>query len=309
MTTAQNIHAAISEQTARLHPASDVGTATFKVADLERSIRFYNEFIGLETLARSEQGASLGAGKRAILNLEAVPGARRQPANTTGLYHAAILLPDRHALAVKISQLSALKYPLGYADHLVSEAFYLSDPDGNGLELYRDRPRSEWGWENGAIRMATDPIDFNSFFKEVDGEDPISASARMPAGTKLGHMHLRVADIPAAEQFYHGVLGFDVTAQMPSALFLSAGGYHHHLGMNTWESKGGLPPVEPSAGLREFSLLLPDEAELERLMRQIEMAGVPVTAGVKSFTVLDPFQNKIVVKIKGTYSPTPDSGG
>jgi catechol 2,3-dioxygenase len=228
-----------------------------------------------------------------VLNLEEVPGARVQPANTTGLYHAAILLPDRHALAVKISQLQALKVPLGYADHLVSEAFYLSDPDGNGLELYRDRPRTEWNWQGKSIRMASDPIDFASFFGEVHPDDPALGQMAMPTGTKLGHMHLRVADIPTAEAFYHGALGFDITAHWPSALFLSAGGYHHHLGMNTWESHGGKPPQEPSAGLREFSLLLPDAAELDRLANQVKAAGVAVEPAGDSAVVIDPFQNRI----------------
>jgi catechol 2,3-dioxygenase len=293
MQTTREIHPSINEQTASLHPASDVGTVTLKVADLERSIKFYNQTVGLAILRQDERIATLGAGNRPILHLERVDGAKRQAPSTTGLYHAAILLPDRRSLAVKVAQLSAIKYPLGYADHLVSEAFYLSDPDGNGLELYRDRPRSEWTWANGLVKMATDPIDFNSFFKEIEGEDPTTASPFVPEGTKLGHMHLRVADIPAAEQFYHAVLGFDVTAHLPSALFLSVGGYHHHLGMNTWESRGGLPPVEPSAGLREFSIFLPDAAELERLTRQIESAGVAVERTAGSASVLDPFQNKI----------------
>jgi len=209
---------------AAIHPATDVGTATFKVASLKRSVNYYTQIIGLQVLRESPQSVQLGAGSRPVLNLEEVPGARVQPANTTGLYHAAILLPDRHALAVKISQLQALKVPMGHADHLVSEAFYLSDPDGNGLELYRDRPRSEWNWQGQSVRMASDPIDFAGFFAEVQPDDPALGQMAVPSGTKLGHMHLRVADIPTAERFYHGVLGFDITAHWPSALFLSAGG-------------------------------------------------------------------------------------
>jgi len=170
--------------------------------------------------------------------------------------------------------------------------FYLSDPDENGLELYRDRPRSEWSWENGRVKMAIDPIDFESFFAEIQGSD-IPSRVAAPEGTRLGHMHLRVADIPLAEAFYHGVLGFDITASMPGALFVSAGGYHHHIGMNTWESRGAKPPVEPSAGLREFSISLPNPAELERLVKQVEAAGVPVEQGEGSALVLDPFQNRV----------------
>ncbi len=287
-------------QTAGLHPATDIGTVTLKVADLQRSRQFYTEVIGLQAFQANDQTAILGAGRRPILTLEAIPSAHRQPANTTGLYHAAILLPDRHSLAVKIAQIAAIrdsagevKYPFGYSDHLVSEAFYLSDPDGNGLELYRDRPRSEWNWDGQQIRMASDPIDFDSFFAEIKDNDDALGNPAVPDGTKLGHMHLRVGNIPAGEQFYHGVLGFDVTARMPTALFLSAGGYHHHLGMNVWESRNGKPPVEPSVGLREFSIALPNVAELDRLTGQIEAAGVSVERTDDSAILYDPWQNRV----------------
>ena len=294
MQSAQSTHSPVLETVPALHPASEVGSVSLKVADLQGSVAFYTQTIGLWPLRQDEHSALLGSGSRSILRLEEVAGAQRPPANTTGLYHAAILFPDRHSLAVKVSQLSAIHYPLGYSDHLVSEAFYLSDPDGNGLELYRDRPRSQWKWVDGQVQMATDAIDFHDFFNEVQGEDPATASPTVPSGTKLGHMHLRVADIGEAEKFYHGVLGLDVTAQLPSALFLSAGGYHHHIGMNTWESRRGKPPVEPSAGLREFSLVLPDQVELERLVKQIEAAGVPlVEQEATSALVLDPCQNRI----------------
>jgi catechol 2,3-dioxygenase len=286
-----------SEQVAALHPATEVGAVTLKVADLERSLAFYNNVIGLKTLDQDQGKAFLGAGKRSIVTLEAVPGARPQPAATTGLYHAAILLPDRHALAVKMAQIAAIRYPFGYADHLVSEAFYLSDPDNNGLELYRDRPRSEWTWDGDKIRMASDPIDFDSFFAEIKDDSELSDLAMLD-GTKLGHMHLRVGDIAVAEPFYHGVLGFDVVAKWPGALFVSAGGYHHHIGMNTWESRGGHAPEELTAGLREFSVSLPDKAELARLISQIETAGVPVERGADSAVVLDPWQNRVKLVLK-----------
>jgi catechol 2,3-dioxygenase len=283
-----------SAEAAALHPATEVGTVTLKVADLWRSLAFYTEVIGLQAFEQDEHIATLGAGQRAILELESVPGAQPPPAHATGLYHAAILLPDRHALAVKVAQLEAIRYPFGYGDHLVSEAFYLSDPDGNGLELYRDRPRGEWSWVDNHVRMATDPIDFDSFFAEINGDDEaVLSNPALPAGTKLGHVHLRVADIALAEEFYHGLLGFDVTARLPGALFVSAGGYHHHLGMNTWESQGGKPAVDPVTGLREFSISLPDMGELGRLTSRVEAAGVPVERGAGSAVLLDPFQNRI----------------
>jgi catechol 2,3-dioxygenase len=284
---------ALKQTTARLDAAVEVGTFTLKVTDLQRSLTFYTELIGLQIFQQDADSAVLGAGNRIIMSLEAVKGAAPQPAGTTGLYHAAILFPDRHSLAVKVAQLAAIRYPFGYGDHLVSEAFYLSDPDNNGLELYRDRPRSEWHWDGAQVRMATDPIDFDSLFAEIKEGDPALANPQMPAGTKLGHMHLRVGNIPAAKQFYHDVLGFDLVAQMPSALFMSAGGYHHHLGMNIWESRNGNAPAEHFAGLREFSISLPTQAELDRLVEQIEAAGVTVTRGDQSVVLSDPWQTRI----------------
>jgi len=285
----------VSQQDAvkRLHPAVEVGTVTLKVASLARALAFYTQIIGLQIFQQGEEKAVLGSGKRRILNLQQVQGARRQPVNTTGLYHAAILFPSRHALAVKMMQIASIQYPFGQSDHLVSEAFYLSDPDGNGLELYRDRPRSEWTWDGSQVRMAIDPIDFDNFFAEVKEGDPALANPAAADGTKLGHMHLRVGNVAIAERFYHGVLGFDVVASMPGALFVSAGGYHHHLGLNMWESRGGQPPAEPSAGLSEFSISLPDRAELDRLTKQVESAGVSVERSADSALVLDPWQNHV----------------
>src|SRR5258708_3819124 len=205
------------EVIASLHPATDVGTVSLKVADLNRSLAFYTQVIGLEVFKQDKHTAILGVGQRPILALEEVTGARPQPRNTTGLYHAAILFLDRHALAVKMAQITSIRYPFGYSDHLVSEAFYLSDPDDNGLELYRDRPRSEWTWVNNRIQMASDPIDFDSFFGEVkEGEEALSNPAAADR-TKLGHMHLRVSDIDTAEKFYHGVLGFYYVVKLPGA--------------------------------------------------------------------------------------------
>ena len=276
-----------------LHPAVEVGTVTFKVANLARSLKFYTQVIGLEVFKQDEHSAVLGAGDRPILLLEEVPGATRLARNVTGLYHAAILFPTRHALAVKIRQLVSLSYPFGYGDHLVSEAFYLDDPDANGLELYWDRPRSTWKWINGQVQMASDPVDMESLFGELLPNDPALNNPAVPAGTKLGHMHLRIGNVGKARAFYQGVLGFDLVVQMPTALFLSAGGYHHHLGMNVWESNGGKPTPENSAGLREFSISLPDQAEFDRLVAQIEAAGIAVERAGESALVLDPFQTRI----------------
>ncbi len=283
---------------ASIHPSAGVGTVTLKVSDLQRSLAFYTAVIGLGKMQQSTGTAVLGAGNQPIVILAEVPGAQPQPVHTTGLYHAAILFPDRRSLARKIAQIINLRISPGYADHRVSEAFYLSDPDGNGLELYRDRPPQEWTWKGEYVRMASDPINFDNFFGEIQGEDVAKASPAVPASTRLGHMHLRVADIPQAEKFYHGALGFNITAHWPGALFVSAGGYHHHIGLNAWQSRGGRPPMEPSAGLREFSITLPDQAELERLVTQIQSTGIAVDKKPDSALVMDPFQNPIRLVVR-----------
>ena len=283
--------------TATIHPNTEMGVITLKVADLDRSMAFYNEIIGMRTLTQDLQSATLGVAARPIVRVEAVANAQRQPRGTTGLYHAAILLPDRLSLAIKIAQLAAAKYPIeGYADHLVSEAFYLSDPDGNGLEIYRDRPRSEWPRINGNIQMASDPIDLDEFFSH--SPNPVPGDMALPIGTTLGHVHLRVGNIASAQQFYQKVMGFDLITIMPSALFLSAGGYHHHLGMNIWESRNGQPAPASSVGLREFSIYVPDIAEQDRLTAQIEAAGVGVERTGDVVLVRDPFQNQIVLSVR-----------
>ncbi len=233
----------IRQSETSIHPDTRIGSVLIKVANLDRSLDFYTNLIGLPVIQQEKGNALLGASQRPLLALKELPSAQRPPENTTGLYHAAILFPDRRSLAIKIAQLVEANIPFGQSDHLVSEAFYLTDPDGNGLELYRDRPKSEWIWQDGGVRMAVDPLDFNSFFSEIFPGEPALENNTVPKSTRLGHIHLRVADIDIAQNFYHGVLGFDVTARMSGALFLSAGGYHHHLGMNIWQSRSRLAAI------------------------------------------------------------------
>ena len=284
--------------TASIHPKTEIGVATLKVADLDRSLKFYTEIIGLHPLTLDAQSATLSAGSRSIMRIEAVPAAQRQPHGTTGLYHVAILLPDRATLIVKMAQIAAARYPIsGYADHLVSEAFYLNDPDGNGLEIYRDRPRDQWPRVDGQIQMASNPIDLDEFFSTVSAP-ALPTDPSLPVGTTLGHMHLRVGNIPVALQFYHNVLGFDLITTMPNALFLSAGGYHHHIGMNIWESRNGQAPPESSVGLREFSIWLPDIAERDRLVAQMEASGIAVEHQSDTVLVRDPWQTQIALAVR-----------
>jgi catechol 2,3-dioxygenase len=219
----------------------------------------------------------------------------------TGLYHLALLLPSRRDLAEALARLAQSRWPLtGASDHLVSEALYLNDPDGNGIEIYRDRPREEWPHANGRIEMATLPLDLDGVLAELGGDHAVPAE--VPSGTTMGHVHLQVADLDAAEAFYSGVLGFDVTVRgYPGALFVSAGGYHHHLGLNTWHSAGAAAPADGSIGLRSFDVVLPDAGALAAVLERTRVAGLePQATGEAGSAMLrDPSGNAVVLRTAG----------
>jgi catechol 2,3-dioxygenase len=277
-------------------PATQVGIAGLTVADLDREVAFYTDALGFQLLERREHEAILGAGGRPVLALRHLPGADLAPERATGLYHFAILLPTRADLGRWLRHWLEAGFGVpGQGDHLVSEALYLSDPEGNGIEIYRDRPRDEWTWDGGQVRMATDPVDLRGVLADADREG--KSWTGMPAGTRIGHMHLKVGDIARAEAFYHDVLGFDIVARMPSALFVSAGGYHHHIGMNTWHSRGAGPAPEGSTGLRFFSLELPDEAARAAVVARLDAAGIAHTEAGNAVLLRDPWQNVILLHI------------
>ncbi len=277
-----------------LDPATRVGLVTIAVSSLERSLSYYRDGLGFTVKEQNEQVMFLGpAAGIPLLALVEQPNAQPQPANTTGLYHFAILLPTRKDLGRILSHIVGSHMPLdGYADHLVSEALYLSDPDGNGIEVYRDRPRSTWLIHNGQVAMASDPIDLEGLMAE--GRQDTSEWARLPAQTTLGHVHLRVANIQQAEQFYHQILGFAIMLHMPGALFVSAGGYHHHIGLNTWQSRNGPQPPHNAVGLRFFTIQLPDAAELAKVLARLQAAGWPVEQQEEGISLRDPWGNKLL---------------
>ncbi len=256
-----------------LPAATHIAYAHLRVADLERALAFYHDLLGLRVITVSDSSAALSATGvlPPLIVLEAHPGARPRPPRTTGLYHVAIRLPDRAALARTLRRLLERRWPLhGAADHGVSEALYLSDPDGNGLELYADRPRDTWPWQAGQVVMVSEPLDARALL----------SLAREPAETidprtDIGHMHLQVSDLARAEAFYCGLLGFEVTLHSyPGALFVAAGGYHHHLGLNIWAGRGAPPPPPDSAGLVAFGVRLPDAETWAALLARLESAGV-----------------------------------
>lgn len=226
-----------------------IAEATLAVADLDRSLRFYRDLVGLSEVRRDGVSVDLGWERTTVLRLTEEAGALPPPPRATGLYHTAILYPDRAALARVIRHIASAAYPFtGASDHLVSEAFYLDDPDGLGVELYRDRPRNEWPRKDGAIEMASLPLDIDHVL--ADADRPFDGA---PPGTRVGHIHLKVSDIAAAEAFYRNEVGFDVVTRYGSAAtFLAADGYHHHIGANTWHSLASKPAPPGHAGLRGF---------------------------------------------------------
>ncbi len=279
---------------ARIHPATDVGLVALTVADLARSLAFYTDVMGFAVLRRDTGQAVLGVGNTPLLALRELPGAPHAPRSATGLYHFAILVPTRADLGRWLRHWLGLGWPMpGQGDHLVSEALYLSDPEGNGIEVYRDRPRAEWTWANGQIQMAVDPVDVEGVLAEAEAEG--KPWDGLPAGTKIGHMHLQIGDVEPARAFYADLLGFDVVAQMPSALFVSAGGYHHHIGMNTWHSRGRGPAPDGSAGLRYFTLRLPDAGALAVVLARLDAAGIPHREESGGVAFDDPWRNQIVL--------------
>jgi catechol 2,3-dioxygenase len=273
----------------RLPDGTRPGTVRLQVASLDRSLAFYTEALGLRTLEEASGRASLAprGEDRALLELVERPGARPagRPARL-GLYHAALLLPDRAALGRLVRHLGARGVGLGAGDHLVSEAFYLHDPDGLGLELYADRPRSAWRRSGRELLLATDPVDVEGVLASA-GEAPWTG---MPAGTAIGHVHLHVGDLEAAGAFYADALGFDrMSWSYPGALFLGAGGYHHHLGTNVWTGRAAIPAGEDEARLLEWTLELPGGAAVEAAARSIEGAGHPAAWEGAEFVTADPW--------------------
>jgi len=267
------------QQQARLAlpDATTVGNVHLVVSDLTESLAFYRDILGYRVTEIDDGVVELSAGApEPDFVLREMTGATPNLWRTTGLFHAAILLPQRRDLARIVQQLAAHGWDIGGAsDHGVSEALYLNDPDDNGLEIYVDRPRSAWPVVGDQVRMVTERLDFESLFAELDGED--SGWTGMPAGTRIGHIHLQVSDLEAARHFYVDLLGFSVMQDTyPGALFVSAGGYHHHLGMNVWAGKGVPRPAEDAAGIRQFTVQLPDTALIEPLAERLSQANVPI---------------------------------
>jgi catechol 2,3-dioxygenase len=279
----------------RLPDETRLGPVRLQVADLARSLAYYEQVLGLRLLERGQGIAALGGeGATApIIELHERPGARPVPRRgRLGLYHFAILLPERAALGRFLRHLGEIGERAGMSDHLVSEAIYLSDPDGLGIEVYADRPREIWRHAGRQLAMATDPLDVESLLRAAGGE-PWSG---MPAGTVLGHVHLYVDDLDRATAFYHAGLGLDKTVwSYPGALFLSAGGYHHHLGTNTWAA-GAEPAGADDARLLEWELVVPRAADAASAVASLAAGGAEVAPSGSGGVARDPWGTAVRIR-------------
>jgi catechol 2,3-dioxygenase len=266
-----------------------VGEVNIKVKNLEYSVTFYQTIIGLHVLEQSERKAVLTAdGKTPLLTLEEPVDVIPKQEHMSGLYHFAILLPSRSDLGDFLRHLIVTGYPLGAADHYVSEALYLNDPDGNGIEVYRDRPSDEWTWKDQLVEMATEQLDAEGILAESDTE-----WKGLPSGTVMGHIHLHVGDLEQAKEFYTNGIGFEVVSYYPQAVFLSSGKYHHHVAINTWQGTGAPTPPKNSVGLNWYSIVFPNQGAREKVLDQLKQIGAPVKIEGNTYVTSDPAGNQI----------------
>lgn len=278
----------------RLPAATQLGAVRLQVADLERSQRYYAEVLGLSEVESVGGATSLATEEgRVLVELSERPGAVPVPRRgRLGLYHFALLLPDRHTLGSFLAHLASLGIRPGMSDHSVSEAIYLTDPDGLGIEVYSDRPRSSWRLVGRELHMTTEPLDVEAVLGQAGPR-----WERMPAGSVVGHVHLFVGDLEQASAFYHRALGLDrMVWSYPGALFLAAGGYHHHLGTNTWAA-GAAPAGPDDARLLEWRVIVPGRADVQAAGRSVEEAGYAVEweAGEEEWSATDPWGTRVRV--------------
>lgn len=276
-------------------PSTYVGQVNLKVQNLERALKFYQEVIGFKILNQTETSANLTAdGKTVLLSIEQPDHVSPMQGKTTGLYHFALLLPTRADLAQIVQHFADIGLRFGSSDHLVSEALYLSDPDGNGIEIYRDRAPSDWNWNNKEVEMAVDPLNFIDLLSGVSQQ----AWQGLPAGTVMGHIHLHVAELHKTEQFYVKGLGFEVVNRYGAqALFISTGKYHHHIGLNTWNGVGAPRPSENSVGLKSFTLIYPNDAAREHAVANLKDIGATIIEEQGELATLDPSGNRILLQV------------
>jgi catechol 2,3-dioxygenase len=277
-------------------PTTFAGHVKIKVEQLERSLPFYKEILGFDILEQTASTAKLTTdGKTSILSLEQPKNVTPKQGRTTGLYHFAILLPDQSDLANIVVHLVNKGIRFGSSDHLVSEALYLHDPDGNEIEIYIDRDPSEWNWNGDEVAMAVDPLNFENLLTLAT---PDNTWRKMPAETVMGHIHLHVSELNKTEEFYVKGLGMDVVNRFGvQALFLSYGKYHHHVGVNTWNGVGAPAPSDNSVGLESFTLIFDNEETRKQAVTNLKQIGAEVVEKDNHFITFDPSGNAIELAV------------
>lgn len=290
----------------RIDPQTLPGYVHLKVANLENQLVFYQKAIGLHLNWRDGESAGLGVNGRDLVRLTQIENGKRYR-GVTGIYHFAILFPNRRELAIAVARLFALKYPNSPTDHILTKTTYLDDLEGNGIELYCESPedgtwtirdgnfdarRKDGSWSNGR-----EPLDLDELFSHLKEDDKLDAP--VSPETRIGHVHLHVRDIQEAVDFYHGVIGFDIMgiSKGIGMAFVSAGGYHHHLGLNTWQGRGAPPPPPDAAGLRYFTIDLPNQKAYEEVVARVDAAGIPSNMTEAGLLLHDPSQNGVILRV------------
>ena len=289
-----------------IHPATRIGYVSLNVASLENQLAFYQQALGFHLHWREENKAGLGGGGADLLRLVEQPDYKRYH-RVTGLYHFAILFPDRRELARALARLFVLKYPNYPTVHIMTKTTYLDDVEGNGIELYTESPEDgTWTMRNGTFETrradgswsdGREPLDVDALLSHLKEDDRIDIPIQTE--TRIGHVHLHVRDVDEALDFYHGVIGFDIMGNAKNfrAAFVSAGGYHHHIGLNTWQGEGAPPPPADALGLRHFTVELPDQTALDEIVARVEKAGIPANQTEDGLLIYDPSQNGVVLTV------------
>jgi catechol 2,3-dioxygenase len=268
-----------------------IGAVGLTVRDLDRTATFYRDALGLDLLQRDGGRALLGAGGVSFLELEHAPAAKPDDKRSAGLFHTAFLMPTRKDLGNWMQHAARSRVPLtGASDHLVSEAIYLDDPEGNGVEVYSDRPADSWRWNDGGLAMSTDPLDIEDLLRAADAD---AGYQRAPGGLRIGHVHLRVGDAAEAERFYRDAVGLDLTTRYPGASFLSSGRYHHHLAANNWQSRGAGRRDPERAGLSYVTFAAKDDGALAAVKDRLRSADPSAVPGNGSLEIEDPWGTRL----------------
>ena len=289
-----------------IHPKTLMGAISLGVANLENQLMFYQQALGFKLHWHEGNRAGLGAGGSDLLLLTEEPNLKKYR-GVTGLYHVAYLFPNRRELAIAMARLFAIKYSNAPTDHIMTKTTYLDDLEGNGIELYCESPEDgTWTFKDGKFESyrkdgswsdGREPLDVDALFKHLKEDDRLDVP--VPPETRIGHVHLHVRDVDEAVDFYHGVIGFDIMGvSKPFQMgFVSAGGYHHHLGLNTWQGRGAPPPPPDALGLRYYTIDLPTQAAYDEIVARVDAAGVPSEQTEAGLRLLDPSQNGIILRV------------